>query len=153
MNSISRYASLLLLVIVFSSCATSVSEPAAPSAVMLGDWSYSSPHVVRSGPDLNAGVRVQIGIDSLADKRFWGQVTLWFAGDVGISPAAFGRVSGSVDDGNGVTLVIPRANEPSLMVLGDVATDVLTVRECHAGTEPGPFAAGAAFVRLKTLQD
>jgi len=116
---------------------------------MLGEWSYSSAHVVREPPDLNTGLRVQIGIDSLDGMRFWGRGTLWFAGDVGVEPTDFGRVSGTVDGGNGVTLVIPRANERSLMVMGALAADVLTVLECHVGAEPGPFSAGMAFLRLR----
>ena len=149
MNTRSRYESLLPLVVLLSACRASVTDPVPPSAVMLGEWSYSSAQVVREPPDLNTGLRVQIGIDSLDGMRFWGRVTLWFAGDVGIPPAAFGRVSGTVDGGNGVTLVIPRANERSLMVMGALAADVLTVLECYAGTEPGPFAARTAFIRLK----
>jgi len=151
MNLISGYASLPSLVILFSSCAASVTDAVAPSAVMLGEWSYTSPQVVGAAPDLNAGLHVQIAIDSLEGMRFWGRVTLWFAGDVGIPPTAFGRVSGTVDGSNGVTLVIPRqpTNARPLMVTGDLAGDVLTVLECHAGTEPGPFVARTAFLRIK----
>jgi len=118
---------------------------------MLGDWSYTSPQVVGAAPDLNAGLRVQIAIDSLEGMRFWGRVTLWFAGDVGIPPTAFGQASGTVDGGNGVTLVIPRqpTNARPLMVTGDLAGDVFTILECHAGTEPGPFVARTAFLRIK----
>jgi hypothetical protein len=98
---------------------------------------------------------VEVAVDSLDGIRFWGRVTLWFAGDVGVPPTAFGRVFGTIDESNGVTLVIPR--EPTdahpLMVLGQLAGDVLTVIECHAGTETGPFAAHTAFLRLKTGED
>ena len=120
---------------------------------MLGEWSYVGPHVIRETPDLNAGLRVQIAIDLLEGMRFWGRVTLWFARDVGIPPAAFGRVSGTVDGGNGVTLVIPRepTNARPLMVRGDLAGDVLTILECHAGTEPGPFVARTPFLRIKAV--
>ena len=150
MHSISRYASLLSVVILFSSCSASVTDAAAPSMAMLGEWSYASPRAPRESPTLNTGLRVQIRIDSLDGMRFSGHVTLWFAGDVGVSPTAFGRVSGTVDASNGVTLVIPRepSNGRPLMVTGEVAGDMLTVRACHAGTEPGPFAAGSAFRRL-----
>ena len=96
MNTSSRYASLLPLVVFLSACA-SVSDAVTPSAVMLGEWSYASAHVVAAAPDLNTGLRVQISIDSLDGMRFWGRVTLWFVGDVGITPSAFGRVSGTVD--------------------------------------------------------
>jgi len=149
MNTSSRYESLLPLVVFLGACAASINDPVAPSLVMLGEWSYVSPHVASAAPTLNAGLRVQIGIDSLDGMHFSGHVTLWFAGDVGIPPTAFGRVSGTVDGGNGVTLVIPRANEHALMIMGELAGDVLTVVECHAGTEPGPFAARTAFRRLK----
>jgi len=150
MDTSSRFASLLPLLVFLSACA-SVNDPVAPSAVMLGEWSYATHHVAGAEPSLNAGLHVQIAIDSLEGMRFWGRVTLWFAGDVGIPPTAFGRVSGTVDGGNGVTLVIPRqpTNARPLMVRGDLAGDVLTVLECHAGTEPGPFVARTAFLRIK----
>jgi len=116
---------------------------------MLGEWSYASAHVVAAAPDLNTGLRVQISIDSLDGMRFWGRVTLWFVGDVGITPSAFGRVSGTVDGSTGVTLLISRADERSLMVMAELTADVLTVHECLVGAEPGPFAAGTTFLRLK----
>ena len=151
MNTSSQHASLLPLFAFLSACAASVNAPLEPSAVMLGAWSYATPHVAGAEPSLNAGLHVQMAIDSLEGMRFWGRVTLWFAGDVGIPPTAFGRVSGTVDGGNGVTLVIPRqpTNARPLMVTGDLAGDVLTVLECHAGTEPGPFVARTAFLRIK----
>lgn len=150
MHNSSRYASSLPLVILLTACAGSVIDPVVPSAVMLGEWSYASRSVAGGGLTLNAGFRVQIDIDSLDGMHFWGRVTLWFAGDVGIPPTAFGRVSGTLDGRNGVTLVIPRepTNGRPLMVMGEVADDVLTIRDCRAGTERGPFAAGSAFRRL-----
>jgi hypothetical protein len=50
-----------------------------------------------------------------------------------------------------VTLVIPRkpARDRPIMVVGALGGDVLTVRDCHSGSERGPFAAGSAFMRLK----
>ena len=83
MNTRSRHESLLPLVVLLSACRASVADPVLPSAVMLGEWSYSSAHI---------------------------------------------------DGGNGVTLVIPRANERSRMVMGALAADVLTVLECSVGS-------------------
>jgi hypothetical protein len=116
---------------------------------MLGAWSYSFPNRIAEAPALNTGLHVRVVIDSLDGTRFWGRVTFWFAGDVGISPSAFGRVAGSIDGVHDVSLMITRepAIERPLMVMGELAGDVLTVRDCHVGTEPGPFAAGSAFIR------
>ena len=52
-----------------------------------GDISVSKPPA--DAPALNTGLQVRVMIDSLDGTRFWGRVTLWFAGDVGISPSAF----------------------------------------------------------------
>jgi hypothetical protein len=89
-------------------------------------------------------------VDSVEGMRFWGRVTLWFAGDGGISPSAFGRVGGRIDDHNGVTLEIPResASQFAIMVVGELAGDVLTVHDCYSGTNAGPFASGTRFERV-----
>jgi hypothetical protein len=152
MHNSSRYASLLPLVVFLSACAASVIGPVAPSAVMFGEWSYATPRVATEELTLNAGLRVQIDIDSLDGMRFWGHVTLWFAGDVGISPSAFGRIAGRIDEHNGVTLEIPRASPSQLavMVVGELAGDVLTVHDCYSGADAGPFASGATFERVTT---
>jgi|SRR5690349_3516303 len=149
MNTSSRDASLLTMVVLLSACAASVNDPVAPSAVMLGEWTYVSPHVVRDTPDWNAGLRVQVVIDSLDGMHFSGHVMLWFAGDVGTPPAAFGPVSGMVDGSNGVTLAIARTHAQPVVVMGEVAEGVLMVHDCYAGTESGPFAAGSVFLRGK----
>lgn len=151
-SPLGRCNPFLPLVVLYGGCTTPVVAPASPAAVMLGEWSYSSPQALRASPALNTGLRVQIRIDSLDGMRFSGHVTLWFAGDVGIASSAFGPVSGTVDDTNGVTMVIPREPTVSrpLLVMGEVTDDVLTVRDCSVGTEPGPFAPGSAFRRLQS---
>ena len=150
--ALARCSRFLPMVVLYSACTTPVAAPPSAAAVMLGEWSYASPQALRESPVLNTGLHVQIRIDSLDGMRFSGHVTEWFAGDVGISPTAFGRVSGTVDGSNGVAMVIPREPTTSrpVTVMGEVADDVLTVRDCHAGTEPGPFAAGSAFRRLQS---
>jgi len=117
---------------------------------MLGEWSYSSPHALRESPALNTGLRVQIRIDSLDGMRFSGHVTVWFAGDVGIPPSAFGRLAGRIDEHNGVTLEIPRhaPGQSAVTVVGELAGDVLTVHDCYSGVDAGPFASGTTFVRV-----
>jgi hypothetical protein len=150
MNSISRYASPLSLVILFSSCAASVTAPDSPAAVMLGEWSYAAPNRIVDPPVLNTGLHVSVMVDSVDGMRFWGHVTLWFAGDVGTSPNAFGRVRGRIDDDNGVTLEIPRQSpgQAPVMVMAELAGDVLTVHGCSSGADAGPFAVGTTFERV-----
>jgi len=154
-STLGRCNPFLPLVVLYGGCTTPVVAPASPAAVMLGEWSYSSPQALRASPALNAGLRVQIGIDSLDGTRFFGHVTQWFVGDVGISPVEFGRVSGSIDENNGVMLAIPRvsSNRQPLKVMGELAGDVLIVVECYVGTEPGPFVASTAFLRFRTGED
>jgi hypothetical protein len=150
MNSISRYASLLSLVILFSSCSTSVAAPDSPAAAMLGEWSYAAPNRISDPPVLNTGLHVSVRVDSVEGMRFWGHVTLWFAGDVGTSLTSFGRVWGHIDAGNGVMLEIPRTSpgQAAVRVVGELAGDVLTVRGCSSGAAAGPFAIGTTFERL-----
>jgi hypothetical protein len=149
MHNSSRNASLLLLVTLVSSCAASVTDASAPSAVMLGEWSYASPHSMSDPPVLNTGLHVSVMVDSVKGMRFWGHVTLWFAGDVGTSPSAFGRVWGQIDDGSGVMLEIPRASpgQAAVSVVGELAGDVLMVHGCSSGADAGPFAVGSTFER------
>lgn len=128
---------------------------AAPAAAMVGEWTHTSAPRARESPSLNAGLTVTIVIDSADGAHFRGRVTLWFAGDVGLSPEAFGPVAGSVDGEGGVTLVIPSAASggPPLTVLATIAPSALTVLESRLGGEPGPFPPGARFERTHPLQE
>ena len=141
--------SLLAIVVLFSACTTSIVAPAAPAAVMLGEWSYAAPHRISDPPVLSAGLRVGVMVDSVEGMRFWGHVTLWFAGDVGTSLSTFGRVWGQIDDGSGVMLEIPRVSpgQAAVRVVGELAGDVLTVHGCSSGGAAGPFAIGTTFER------
>lgn len=89
-----RFTSLIAVVVSLSACTSPVTSPDAPAAVMLGEWSYAAPNRSAESPTLNTGLHVVVTIDSVEGMRFWGHVTLWFAGDVGIAPSAFGRVWG-----------------------------------------------------------
>jgi hypothetical protein len=136
-------------VVVFSACTSSIAAPASPAAVMLGEWSYAAPIRIIDPPSLNTGLHVLISIDSAEGMRFWGRVTLWFGGDVGISLSAFGRVWGQIDESNGVMLEIPRASpgQAAVRVVGELVGDVLTVHGCSSGAVAGPFAIGTMFER------
>ena len=151
MDRILRFTSFLSVVVLCSACGTAVTSPDSPAAVMLGEWSYAAPNGIVDPPALNTGLHVSVMVDSVDGMRFWGHVTLWFAGDVGIAPSGFGRIAGRIDEHNGVTLEIPRESR-AVMVVGDLAGDVLTVRDCQSGAEPepGPFARGTAFERVTT---
>ena len=147
-----RFTSLAAVVVLFSSCTTSLVAPDAAAAVMLGEWSYAAPNRSGESPTLNTGLHVVVMIDSVEDRRFWGRVTLWFAGDVGISPSAFGRVAGRIAEHNGVTLEIPRHSrgQSAVMVVAELAGDVLTIHDCYSGADSGPFASGTTFERVAT---
>ena len=152
MNGNACHNSVLAVVVLLCACRNAPVAPVAPAgAVMLGEWSYSKPAPVTGTPVLNAGTLVSVRIDSVEDVRFWGRVTLWFVGDVGVAPRTFGRVRGSVGEGNAVSLVIPMEapNRRPLMIRGEVTGDVLTVLDCYMGAEPGPFGADSRFTRLR----
>jgi hypothetical protein len=121
----------------------------SPAAVMLGGWTYDSPTIGDHAPSPNTGLHVTLAVDSVQGMRFFGRVTRWFSGDVGIAPDAFGPLTGSVDGAGGVTVVIARAvpGTPSLTTTGEIAGDVLTVRDSWFGAEPGPFPSGDRFRR------
>ena len=127
----------------------SLSAP-PPAAVMLGTWRYDSRLVV-DRPSLNAGLHVTLAVDSVDGMHFAGRVTQWLAGDVGISPDAFAPLTGAVDGAGMVTLVIAwtTPDVSPLRISGTLAGDALTIRECWAGTEPGPFPPGDAFRRTR----
>ena len=149
MNRILRFTSFLLVVVLCSACGTAVTSPDSPAAVMLGEWSYAAPNRISDPPILSTGIHVSVMVDSAEGMRFWGHVTLWFSGDVGTSPSAFGRVWGQIDDGGGVMLEIPRASPGQLAVsvVGELAGDVLRIHGCSSGANPGPFAIGSTFER------
>ena len=150
MNRNFCFNSVLAVVVLLCACRNAPVAPVAPAEVMLGEWSYRKPAPVTGTPMLNAGTLVSVRIDSVEDVRFWGRVTLWFVGDVGVAPSTFGRVRGSVGEGNGVSLVIPMEapNRRPLMIRGEVTGDVLTVLDCYMGAEPGPFGVRSQFLRL-----
>lgn len=156
----SRLVALVGLSIPLCSCEgdpllASGGSRASLAAAMLGTWSYASAPVPREEPSLNAGLHVTIAIDSVDGSQFRGRVTLWFAGDVGLSPEAFGPVAGSVDGDTRVTLVIPSAaaGGPTLTMLATLAPNILTVLESRLGGEPGPFPVGARFERTHPPQE
>lgn len=145
-----RFTSLIAVVVSLSACTSSVAAPDSPADVMLGEWSYAAPNRIGESPTLNTGLHVVVTIDSVEDMRFWGRVTLWFAGDVGIARSAFGRIAGRIDEHNGVTLEIPRQlpGQVSVMVMGELVGDALTVHDCYSGADSGPFASGTTFERV-----
>ena len=134
--------------LVLAGCGAPTAPP--PAAAMLGAWRYDS-HLVVERPSLNTGLHVDISIDSVNGMRFSGRVTRWFAGDVGIAPDAFAPITGTVDGAGGVTLRIAWAapDVPALTITGVLAGDVLTIRECWAGSTPGPFPPGGSFRRTR----
>lgn len=144
-----RFASFLPVVVLCSACSTVVTSPDSPAAVMLGEWSYAASNTVSDPPMLNTGLHVSVMVDSVEGMRFWGYVTMWFVGDVGTAPSAFGRVGGRIDGQSGVTLEIPRAPR-AVWVVGELSGDVLTVRDCYSGADSGPFAVGTTFERVTT---
>src|SRR5258705_13229361 len=152
MDRILRFTSFLSVVVLCGACGTVVTSPDSPAAVMLGEWSYAAPNRISDPPILNTGLHVSVMVDSVKGMRFWGHVTLWFAGDVGISPEVFGRVSGTVDGQDGVMLEIPRAShaQAAVSVEGNLAGDVLTIHRCSSGADAGPFAIGSTFERVVT---
>jgi hypothetical protein len=127
--------------------------PTAPPprdlGVILGEWRYASPPVVREAPSLNTGLRVTIIIEALDGTEFRGRVGLWFAGDVGARPNAFGPVSGTLDHTGAVTMRIPftAPDASAITIVGTVVGDVLTVAESRLGADPGPFPSGEFFER------
>ena len=150
MDTLSRCRSLFPAVVLLGACTTSIVAPVSPAAVMLGEWSYAAPNRIVDAPALNTGLHVSVMVDSVEGIRFWGNVTLWFAGDVGTSLSAFGRVAGHIDEDNGVMLEIPRESpgQVAVTVVGALAGDVLTVHGCSSGADAGPFAIGTAFERV-----
>jgi len=145
-----RSASVPLALLLVSACADRATAPDAPAAVMLGEWRYARVTTAYDPPSLNAGFFVTIAIDSAAEMRFWGRVTAWFAGDVGLSTDRFGPVTGAIDHEHGVTLlIVAKASDASAhTVSGEIEGDVIVVSESWAGTDLGPFPAGARFQRL-----
>ncbi|HWP37564.1 MAG TPA: hypothetical protein VNL18_08455 [Gemmatimonadales bacterium] len=142
----------------FSACGTEPVQPIQSVAgvqaadIMVGRWEHVRSHRPTGEPSLNAGLIAVIDVDSVADVRFSGRVSLWFAGDVGVPVDAFGPVSGSVADLPRVTLLITMKDPliPAIEVSGELRTDSISVRGSWRGTEPGPFALGSAFLRAGT---
>jgi hypothetical protein len=104
-----------------------------------------------NGPSLGAGLIVELEIDSVAGKKFWGRVIRWFAGDMGIASSTFDRVVGEVTDSGTANFTIPFARDAAapLFVSGVLRGDTLTIERALRREEPGPFstAIGSAFVR------
>jgi hypothetical protein len=122
------------------------------AAMMLGEWSYSRPaSSTPQTPVLTAGFFVSIVVDSARGMRFWGRVSRWLVGDVGLPANRFGSVSGSLDSAYRIVLQIApgSAREATgYRVEGEVREDQLIVRASWAGAMPGPFPAGCRFHQL-----
>src|SRR5881296_2852332 len=97
----------LTCALALAACDAEATAPSAPAAVMLGRWQYATLATSRERPSLNAGLQVTLAIDSVQKTDFGGHVERWFAGDVGISPDAFGPIVGKIAAGDQVVLTIP----------------------------------------------
>ena len=146
-------AVLLLSVGVIFACA----DPSGPSdqafaAMMLGEWTHSRrSSAPAEAPVLNAGFFVSIVIDSARETRFWGRVTHWIIGDVGLPANRFGPVTGTIDSAYGVVLRIEAGSAQgatAFRIDGDVLQDQLIVHASWTDAEPGPFPGGCRFERL-----
>jgi Tol biopolymer transport system component len=118
--------------------------------VILGEWSYASVLPPPEPPSLNTGLRVTIVINHIDGTALHGRVALWFAGDVGLPPTAFGPVTGTIDDAGMVSLHIPRTavDAAPITIAGTVDGRHLTIRESRLGEAvPGPFPSGGCFER------
>ena len=133
-----------------TACAEAPTAVEAPAAVMMGEWRYARGAPAHGAPTLNAGFFVTIAIDSAADMRFWGRVTAWFVGDVGIPIDRFGPVTGTVDDAHSVTLRIAAQADgmAAHSVKGQIDGDVIVVLESWAGVNDCPFSIGGRLQRL-----
>ena len=126
----------------------------APAAVLLGRWDYfpASRAPATQAPALGGGLQVTLEFDSVSGGTAYGRVRRWFAGDVGISPRAFGQVVGRVIGGE-VELTLSR---PRLIIVQAalVGRDTLAITTSRISSDPGPFAQdpGAKFVRTNATE-
>ena len=148
-------AAVLSLVVppLVASCADPSTAPAAsPALVMVGEWTHSRAlNAAADPPSLSAGLSVSIVVDSARGRLFWGHVSRWFVGDVGLAASQFGPVSGTIDSSSGVVMRIaatPAQASLPLRIDGQVTGDLLTVQSSWSGAQPGPFPQGCRFQRL-----
>ena len=124
----------------------------ALAAMMIGEWTHSRrSSAPAETPVLNAGFFVSIVIDSARETRFWGRVTQWIIGDVGLPANRFGPVSGTLDSAYGVVLRIEAGSAqgaPAFRIDGEVLEDQLIVHASWTEAGPGPFPLGCRFQRL-----
>jgi hypothetical protein len=145
----SRSAPLSLSLFLLLACHHHQPAPQSPAAALLGTWQYRS-GMARdtTRPSLNAGLQFALTFDSVGGQRAFGQVTQWFAGDVGALPGTFGRVVATMDSAGTVAMVVPYARggaEPMQFLLA-LHGDTLTI--VH-GSESFQTTAGAKFVRAR----
>jgi hypothetical protein len=140
-----RWLTLLALV----GCQHHRPAPQSPAATLLGTWQYRS--VARADttrPSLNAGLQFALTFDSAAGRTAFGQVSHWFAGDVGALPGTFGRVVATFDSTATVTVVVPyaRGNAEPMRFVVALQGDTLAILR---GSDSFPTTAGAKFVRAR----
>lgn len=99
--------------------------PPAPDAdslafLLVGTW-----RLRRDPPQPMPGLRVLVTVDSSSGSRFFGRVTEYFSGNVGVDPAAFAAFSETVDDDLAVSIRIlqARSREPGLAMRGRLLGD------------------------------
>ena len=133
--------------------------PVPPAAVMLGEWGWldksTRNKVYKAWTDALFKSGGQSGADGglywiLSARQDDGTLGLRSIDPTSGAANTFGRVAGRLGDSNRVSLEIPRASAEgsTVMVMGELAGDVLTIRDCHSGAEAGPFASGTAFERV-----
>ncbi|HXI34915.1 MAG TPA: hypothetical protein VNH63_12575 [Gemmatimonadales bacterium] len=123
--------------------------PQSPAGALLGTWQYRS-GIARdtTRPALNAGLRFALTFDSAAGRAAYGQVSNWFAGDVGALPGTFGRVVATLDSAGTIAIVVPyaRGNAAPLQFLLTLQGDTLAIRSSSSDFQT---TAGAKFVRAR----
>jgi tungstate transport system substrate-binding protein len=134
------------------------SAPPPPAAELMGRWAYVAPRAPAppGRPTLGGGLRVTLTLDSAAGRTAYGQVTHWFAGDVGIPATAFGRVAARLEDSAQVTIIIPPARSPAAAPAPIVVRtrrrgrDTLAVAPAQPGDNAGPFGTGLRGMLVRT---
>jgi hypothetical protein len=140
-----RHRSLLIAAIIwsgFTACGRGAPETAPPqqhseelaetpaevqsaggeAAGLVGDWELQS-----NPPQRLPGLHLTVTVDSTAGSRYFGQLSNYFSGDVGIDPRDFEAFADSIWPDGSLTFALPTVDRAMIGILlkGTYATDTI----------------------------
>ena len=117
--------------------ATAACAPRTPGAVthhaLVGQWYLAT----RPPPRATPGIRLTLTVDSGTTQAFFGRLSSYMAGNVGVDPTLFQPFRGTLSGDSVVNIVVEpdRADAPRMQFTGQLARDTVRLETFAIGRD------------------